>query len=107
MVKNPFQPKKLIWSTASTFREFLAFLLILKVTLPTLGDQSLSLIFANLQLNKVAGFSQRNFYHVAFQLSRLCFSSRSVSPYSLISASMQLRLQQAQVAEIYQYEEAY
>jgi hypothetical protein len=55
------------------------FLLILKVTSPTPGGQSLSLIIANLQLNRVPGLPQRSFYTVAFQLSRLCFSSRSVN----------------------------
>jgi hypothetical protein len=64
-------------------------------------------MLANLQLNKIPGLPQRSIYPVAFQLSRLCFSSRSVSPYSLISESVQPRLQQVQVAEIHQYEEAY
>ena len=72
-----------------------------------MGGQSLSLIVANLQLNKVPGLPQRSFYPDVFQLSQLCFSSRSVSPYSLISASVQPHLQQVQVAEIHQYEEAY
>jgi hypothetical protein len=59
--KNPFYLKRLIWCTASTLREFLAFLLILKASSPTPGGQSLSLIFANLQLNKVLGLPQRSF----------------------------------------------
>jgi hypothetical protein len=62
---------------------------------------------ANLQLNKVPGLPQRRFYPVVFQLFRLCFSGRSVSAHSLISASMQPCLQQVQVAEIRHYEEAY
>jgi hypothetical protein len=107
MAKNPFYSKKLFWSTASTFREFSAFLLILKVTSRTPGGQNLRLIFANLQLNKVLGLPQRSFYPVAFKLSQLCFSSRTVSLYSLILASVQSHLQQAQVVKIHQYEEAY
>jgi hypothetical protein len=106
MAKNTFWTKNLIRSTASTFRAFSAFLLILKVTSPTRGGQSLRLIIANLQLNKVLGLPQ-SFYLVAFQLSQVYFSSRTASPYSLIPARMQSRLQQAQVAEIHQYEEAY
>jgi hypothetical protein len=97
--------EKLIWSTASISREFSALLLILKATSPTPGGQSLSLIVANLQLNKVPGHPQRSFYPVVFQ--RLCFSSRSVSLYSLISASVKPCHQQAQVAEIHQYEETF
>jgi hypothetical protein len=66
IAKNLNYLAKLIWSTASTSRESLAFLLILKASSPTPGGQSLSLIVANLQLNKVPGLPQRSFYTVAF-----------------------------------------
>jgi hypothetical protein len=98
---------KLIWSTASTFRESLAFLIILKVSSPTQGGQSLSLIIANLQLNKVPGLPQRSFYPVAFHCLYFVFQAGQSTSHSLISASVQPCLQQAQVAEINQYEEAY
>ena len=66
IAKNLNYLAKLIWSTASTSRESLAFLLILKASSPTPGGQSLSLIVANLQLNGVPGPLQRSFYTVAF-----------------------------------------
>jgi hypothetical protein len=66
IAKNLNYLAKLIWSTASTSRDSLAFLLILKASSLTLGGQSLSLIVANLQLNKVPGLPQRSFYTVAF-----------------------------------------
>jgi hypothetical protein len=74
IAKNLNYLAKLIWSTASTSRESLAFLLILKASSPTPGGQSLSLIVANWQLNKVPGLPQKNknknknknFFTVAF-----------------------------------------
>ena len=71
IAKNLNYLAKLIWSTASTSRESLAFLLILKASSPTPGGQSLSLIVANLQLNGVPGLLQRSFYTVAFQCPTL------------------------------------
>jgi hypothetical protein len=56
-----------------------AFLLILQVTSPTPGGQSLSLIDDDLQLNRGPGLPQSSFYPVVFQLSQLCFSSRSLN----------------------------
>jgi hypothetical protein len=83
---------KLIWSTAFTSRESLAFLLILKANSPTPGGQSLSLIVANLQLNKVPGLPQRSFYPVAFHCLTFVFQAGQSMPHSLISASVQPRL---------------
>jgi hypothetical protein len=107
ILMNLFYPEELIWSTASISREFTAFLLILKVTSPTLGGQSLSLIVANLQLNRVPGHPQRSFYPVVFQLSQLCFSSRSVDALQPVFRKSTAHQQQEQVAEIHQYEEAF
>jgi hypothetical protein len=84
-----------------------AFLLILKASSPTWGGQSLSLIVANLQLNKVPKLPQRRFYPVAFHYLDFVFQAGQSTPHSLISASLQPHLQQARVAEINQYEEAY
>jgi hypothetical protein len=81
--------------------------LILKVTSPTLGGQSLSLIVAILQLNRVPGHPQRSFYFVAFQHSRPCFSSRSVNALQPVFRNHTAYLQQKQVAEIHRYEEAF
>ena len=81
--------------------------MILKVTSPTLGGQSLSLIVANLQLNRVPGHPQRSFYPVVFQLSQPCFSNRSVSALHPVFRKHTAHLQQEQVAEIHQYEEAF
>ena len=107
IAKNLNYLAKLIWSTASTSRESLAFLLFLKASSPTQGGQSLSLIIANLQLNKVPGLQQRSFYRVAFYCLGFVFQAGQSRPHTLISASVQPCLQQAQVAEINQYEEAY
>jgi hypothetical protein len=82
-------------------------MLILKVTYSTLGGQSLSLIVANLQLNRVPGHPQRSFYPVVFQLSRPCFSSRSVNALQPVFRKYIAQLQQKQVAEIHRYEEAF
>ena len=76
-------------------------MLILKVTYSTLGGQSLSLIVANLQLNRVPEYPQRIFYPVVIQLSRPCFSSRSVNALQPIFRKHTAHLQQKQVAEIH------
>jgi hypothetical protein len=64
-------------------------------------------IVANLQLNKVPGLPQRSFYPVAFHCLNFVLQAGQSTPHSLISASVQPRLQQVRVAEIHQYEEAY
>jgi hypothetical protein len=69
--------------------------------IPTPGGQSLSLIVANLQLNKVPGLPQRSFCPVAFHCLNFVFQAGQSTPHSLISASVYPRLQQAQVAEIH------
>ena len=107
IAKNLNYLAKLIWSTASTSRESLAFLLILKASSPTPGGQSLSLIVANLQLNKVPGLPQRSFYPVAFHSLNFVFQAGQSKTHSLILASVQPCLQQAQRAEINLYKEVY
>jgi hypothetical protein len=52
--------------------------MVLKVTSPTLGALSLSLIVANLQLNGVPGLPPKKAFVLCLSLSGLCFSSRSV-----------------------------
>jgi hypothetical protein len=91
----------LIWSTASTSRELTAFLLILKATSPTSGGQSLSLVIANLQLNRIPKpRPQKKPLSCCFS-TLFVFQAGQSLPYSLFSASLQACLQQAQVAEIH------
>ena len=70
--------------------EVTAFLLILKVTCPTQGGQSLGFIIANLQLNKVPGLPQRSFYTVAFHCPTFVFQAGQSTPYSLFLERVQL-----------------
>jgi hypothetical protein len=58
------------------------------------GGQSLGLIVANLQLNRVPGLPHKTALILLLFTSRLCISSRSVT-------SLQAHLQQVQVAEIH------
>ena len=93
IAKNLNYLEKLIQSTASTSRESLAFLLILKASSPTPGGQSLSLIVANLQLNTVSGLPQRSFYTVAFHCPT-SVSQRAGMPFCLTTADIKPHLQQ-------------
>ena len=80
IAKNLNYLAKLIQSTASTSRESLAFLLILKASSHTPGGQSLSLIVANLQLNKVPGLPQRNCVLLPFTVWILFFKQVNQHP---------------------------
>ena len=76
--------------------------MVLKVTSPTLGALSLSLIVANLQLSGVPGLLQRSFYTVAFQCPTLV-SQAGHCDCSRCTASPPT----AQVAVINLYQEAF
>jgi hypothetical protein len=85
---------KLIWSTASTSRESLAFQLILKASSPTGKAQSLRLIVANLQLNGVHRLLQSSFYTVAFHCPTFVFQAGQLTPFSLTAAGVKSCFQQ-------------
>lgn len=67
---------------------------ILKVTSPTPGGLSLSLIVANLQLKGVPVLSQRSFCTVAFHCLDFVFQVGQSTPFSLTAASVHPCLQQ-------------
>ena len=94
IAKNLNYLAKLIQSTASTSRESLAFLLILKASSHTPGGQSLSLIVANLQLNKVPGLPQRNFCSVTFHCLDFVFQAGQSTPFSLTAEGVHPRPQE-------------
>jgi hypothetical protein len=93
IAKNLNYLAKLIWSSASTSRESLAFLLILKASSPTLGGQRLSLVIANLQLNGAPGLLQSNFYTVTFHSLTFVPQAGQSTPFSLTAAGVKLHLQ--------------
>jgi hypothetical protein len=66
---------------------------ILKVTFPTPGTLSLSLIIANLQLNGVPGLPQRSFSIVDFHCLDFVFQAGQSTPFSLTATGMHPRLQ--------------
>jgi hypothetical protein len=80
--------EKLIWSSASTSRESLSFLLILKASSPTLGGKNLSLVVANLQLNGVPGLCQISFYTVILDCPTFVFQAGKSAPFSLTVAGV-------------------
>jgi hypothetical protein len=82
---------KLIWSSASTSRKSLAFLLVLKASSPTPGAQSLSLVLVNLQLNGVHGLLQSSFYTVVFHCPIFVFQ---LTPFSLTATGVKSCFQQ-------------
>jgi hypothetical protein len=70
---------------------------ILKVTAPTPGALSLSLIVANLQLNGVPGLPQKKLLYCCLSLSGLVFSSRSVNALQPDSTGVHLCLQASSI----------
>ena len=78
--------------------------MIFKVTSPTLGGQSLSLIVANLQLNRVPGHPQRSFVLLFFNCLDFVFQAGQSTP---VFRKRTAHPQQKQVAEIHRYEEAF
>ena len=68
--------------------------MILKVTSPTPGTLSLSLIIANLQLNGVPGLPQRSFCVAAFHCLNFVFQAGQSMPFSLTATGVQPHLQQ-------------
>ena len=78
--KNPFWSEKVNLEHSFHSQRILGLSANSQSHLPHMGGQSLSLIVANLQLNKVPGHPQRSFYPVVFStISTLFFKQVSLS----------------------------
>ena len=68
--------------------------MILKVTFPTPGALSLSLIIANLQLNGVPGLPQKKLLYCTFHCLNFVFQAGQSMPFGLTAAGVHPPLQQ-------------